>query len=113
MKPYADYTRSERCAEYAALQEQYDAWKAKGLSLNMARGKPSRTQLDMVSGILTVLQSPEDCFDGALDVRNYGELTGIPSAKRLFAELLGVTPSQVLVGGSASLNLMYDLIAKA
>ena len=113
MKPYADYTRSERCAEYAALQEQYDAWKAKGLSLNMARGKPSRAQLDMVSGILTVLQSPEDCFDGALDVRNYGELTGIPSAKRLFAELLGVTPSQVLVGGSASLNLMYDLIAKA
>lgn len=113
MKPYADYTRSERCAEYAALQEQYDAWKAKKLSLNMARGKPSRAQLDMVSGILTVLQSPEDCFDGALDVRNYGELTGIPSAKRLFAELLGVTPSQVLVGGSASLNLMYDLIAKA
>ena len=113
MKPYADYTRSERCAEYAALQEQYDAWKAKGLSLNMARGKPSRAQLDLVSGILTVLQSPEDCFDGALDVRNYGELTGIPSAKRLFAELLGVTPSQVLVGGSASLNLMYDLIAKA
>ena len=113
MKPYADYTRSERCAEYAALQEQYDAWKAKELSLNMARGKPSRAQLDMVSGILTVLQSPEDCFDGALDVRNYGELTGIPSAKRLFAELLGVTPSQVLVGGSASLNLMYDLIAKA
>mgnify|MGYP001103248598 CR=1 FL=1 len=113
MKPYADYTRSERCAEYAALQEQYDAWKAKKLSLNMARGKPSRTQLDMVSGILTVLQSPEDCFDGALDVRNYGELTGIPSAKRLFAELLGVTPSQVLVCGSASLNLMYDLIAKA
>ena len=40
MKPYADYTRSERCAEYAALQEQYDAWKAKKLSLNMARGKP-------------------------------------------------------------------------
>ena len=113
MKPYADYTRSERCAEYAALQEQYEAWKAKELSLNMARGKPSRAQLDMVSGILTVLQSPEDCFDGALDVRNYGELTGIPSAKRLFAELLGVTPSQVLVGGSASLNLMYDLIAKA
>ena len=113
MKPYADYTRSERCAEYTALQEQYDAWKAKQLSLNMARGKPSRAQLDMVSGILTVLQSPEDCFDGALDVRNYGELTGIPSAKRLFAELLGVTPSQVLVGGNASLNLMYDLIAKA
>lgn len=113
MKPYADYTRSERCAEYTALQEQYEAWKTKQLSLNMARGKPSRAQLDMVSGILTVLQSPEDCFDGALDVRNYGELTGIPSAKRLFAELLGVTPSQVLVGGSASLNLMYDLIAKA
>ena len=52
MKPYADYTRSERCAEYAALQEQYEAWTTKQLSLNMARGKPSRAQLDMVSGIL-------------------------------------------------------------
>lgn len=61
--------------EYTALQEQYEAWKTKQLSLNMARGKPSRAQLDMVSGILTVLQSPEDCFDGALDVRNYGELS--------------------------------------
>ena len=43
MKPYADYTRSERCAEYAALQEQYEAWKAKELSLNMARGRAVRS----------------------------------------------------------------------
>ena len=90
MKPYADYTRSERCAEYAALQEQYEAWKAKELSLNMARGKPSRAQLDMVSGILTVLQSPEDCFDGALDVRNYG-VTPSSSANRRLAEGMPVS----------------------
>ena len=113
MPRYAEMSKAELEAELAEVRARYGEMAARGLKLNMARGKPSRAQLDMVSGILTVLQSPEDCFDGALDVRNYGELTGIPSAKRLFAELLGVTPSQVLVGGSASLNLMYDLIAKA
>ena len=113
MADYFAMDHGELTAEKTALEAQYKKFQDMNLKLNMARGKPSRAQLDMVSGILTVLQSPEDCFDGALDVRNYGELTGIPSAKRLFAELLGVTPSQVLVGGSASLNLMYDLIAKA
>ena len=63
--------------------------------------------------MLTVLTDPADCMDGSVDVRNYGELTGIPSAKRLFADLLGTDPEEILVGGNASLNLMYDLIAKA
>ncbi len=113
MKKYSDMTLQERQAEYADLKKTYEAHQSRGLSLNMARGKPGKEQLDLVSDLLTVLKSPEDCMDSGLDVRNYGELTGIPSAKKLFAELLGTKPEEILVGGNASLNLMYDLIAKA
>ena len=78
MKPYASLTKDEQRAELKALQEKYAEIKAKGLSLNMARGKPSSEQLDIVSDMLTVLSKAEDCYDGKLDVRNYGELLGIP-----------------------------------
>ena len=113
MKPYASMTKDEQRAELKALQEQYAEIKAKGVSLNMARGKPSSEQLDIISDMLTVLSKPEDCYDGKLDVRNYGELLGIPSARALFADILDTVPEKVIVGGSASLQLMFDLISKA
>ena len=113
MKPYKLLTPEERRAEYAAMLKEFERRKALHLNLNMARGKPSRQQLDLVSGILTALSGPSDCFDDTLDVRNYGEVSGLPSAKRLFAELLGTKPEEIFVGGNASLSLMYDLIAKA
>ena len=113
MKSYLKMTAEQRQAEYAAVRERYEAERARGLKLNMARGKPSKAQLDMVSDLLTVLTDPADCMDEGTDVRNYGGLSGIPSAKRLFAELLGTKPEEILVGGNASLTLMYDLIAKA
>ncbi|MBQ6865533.1 MAG: aminotransferase, partial [Clostridia bacterium] len=113
MKPYASLTKDEQRAELKALQEKYAEIKAKGLSLNMARGKPSSEQLDIVSDMLTVLSKAEDCYDGKLDVRNYGELLGIPSARALFADILDTVPEKVIVGGSASLQLMFDLISKA
>lgn len=99
--------------EYQQVKAHFDALMAQKLKLNMARGKPGKEQLDMVSGILTVLQKPEDCVSDGIDVRNYGELTGIPAAKRLFAELLGCKPEECFIGGNASLTLMYDTIAKA
>ncbi len=113
MKAYSLLTLEERREEYAALLEKYESYKAKNLSLNMARGKPGKEQLDLVSDILSVLSENDSFLDGNIDVRNYGELMGIPSAKKLFAELLGTQPEEILVGGSASLQLMYDLIAKA
>ena len=113
MKPYAQYTTQERAAELAALREKLQKYEALHLNLNMARGKPSKAQLDMTSGLLTVLSDPADCVDEGIDARNYGELSGLPSAKKLFAEILGTKPEEIFVGGNASLNLMYDLIAKA
>ncbi len=113
MKAYKEMNHAERESAYTALRESFEAAKAKGLKLNMARGKPGAEQLDMVSDILTELKTPEDCMDGTIDARNYGDLLGLPSARRYFAELLGVRAEQTIVGGNASLQLMYDTIAKA
>ena len=113
MTAYPKMTAEERKAEYAEVTREYEELKARGLNLNMARGKPGKAQLDLVSDIFSLMQKPEDYVSDGVDVRNYGELSGLPAAKRLFAEILGCRPEQVFVGGNASLQLMYDTISKA
>ena len=113
MTPYSCMTREELEREYGSVLASYEACKAQGLNLNMARGKPAKKQLDLVSGLLTVLQTPEDCFDDGVDARNYGELAGIPSARRYWADVLGCKADQVFVGGAASLNMMFDVVSRA
>ena len=113
MTAYPKMTAEERKAEYAEVTREYEELKARGLNLNMARGKPGKAQLDLVSDIFSLMQKPEDYVSDGIDVRNYGELSGLPAAKRLFAEILGCRPEQVFVGGNASLQLMYDTISKA
>ena len=113
MTAYPKMSAEERKAEYAKVSREYEDLKAKGLKLNMARGKPGKAQLDLVSDIFSLMQKPEDYVSDGIDVRNYGELSGLPAAKRLFAEILGCKPEQVFVGGNASLQLMYDTISKA
>ena len=112
MTAYPNMTREERGAEYTRVRQEFELWKAKGLKLNMARGKPGKQQLDLVSDIFSLMQDPQDYVSDGIDVRNYGELSGLPAAKRLFAEILGCRPGQVFVGGNASLQLMYDTISK-
>ena len=112
-KAYRNLTAEERKQEYAQVLSQFEAAKAKGLKLDMSRGNPGARQLDMISDLAWILQKPEDFYDGGTDVRNYGVLSGLPSAKALFAEILGTRPEEVFVGGNSSLNLMYDVIAKA
>lgn len=113
MTAYSKMTLQERQAEYAVLKEKFEGLKALGLKLNMARGKPGKAQLDMVSDIFSLMQKSEDYVSDGIDVRNYGETSGLPAAKRLFAEILDCKPEQVFVGGNASLQLMYDTISKA
>lgn len=113
MKPYAQLTPAERKEEYARLQGAFEALKARGLSLNMARGKPGKQQLDLVSDIFALMQKPEDYVSDGVDVRNYGEMKGLAAARRLFADILGCKPEQVFAGGNSSLQLMYDTICKA
>ena len=109
---YQDLTPAQLREEYAAVKAQFDALKAKNLKLNMARGKPGKEQLDLVSDILTVLSKPEDCVSDGIDARNYGELSGLPAAKKFWAEILGCKPEECFIGGNASLTLMYDLVSK-
>ena len=113
MTAYSKMTAEERKAEYAKVSREYEDLKARGLKLNMARGKPGKAQLDLVSDIFDLMNRPEDYVSDGVDVRNYGELSGLPAARRLFAEILGCKPEQVFVGGNASLQLMYDTVSKA
>lgn len=113
MTPYSCMTKPQLEAEYQKALADFAACKAQGLNLNMARGKPAKKQLDLVSSILTSLQTPEDCFDGSIDSRNYGELAGLPCARAYWADVLGCKSAQVFVGGAASLNMMFDVVSRA
>ena len=109
---YLNCSAQELEKEYASLKKQYENEKGKGLSLNMARGKPGKAQLDLSLGMLDVINSSSE-FVGAdgMDCRNYGILKGIDECRRLFAEILGVDKENVMVGGSSSLNMMFDTIS--
>ena len=106
-----EMSKSQLLSLKSRSEEALAACKERGLQLNMARGKPCPEQLDLCGDIHAELTDFKD-GDGA-DVRNYGNLIGIPECRRLFAQILEVDPEQVFVGGSSSLNLMYDMMGIA
>ena len=111
---YSEMTESGLSSICRSLLSEYENIKKQGLSLDMSRGKPSPEQVSISDGILTVLKTGEDCkSSGGADMRNYGLLAGCEDARSLFGELCGVAPAQVIVGGSSSLNMMYDTVARA
>lgn len=111
---YNDMSKEELLALKESLNKEYAEAKAKGLALDMSRGKPSVKQLDVSLGLLDTINSSSDlkALDGT-DCRNYGVLDGIPEAKKLMADMMGTTPDHVIVYGNASLNIMYDQISRA
>ncbi len=114
MKQYKLLSKNELMAEQANLQKAFDEYKAKNLKLNMARGKPGNDQVDLSMPMLDILNSTSDCnTENGIDCRNYGELTGIPEAKKLFGEYMGVAADEIIVVGSASLTFMYDCMSRA
>lgn len=113
MRAYADMNREELMQEYNSEISHYENCKKQNLSLNMARGKPSKKQLDNVSGLLTAVTDADDCIVDGVDTRNYGELAGITCAREYWADVLGCKPEQTFVGSVSSLNLMFDIISRA
>jgi aspartate/methionine/tyrosine aminotransferase len=102
-----DQATPEQLREWhAALDEQYQSTLQEGLNLDLTRGKPSSEQLDL-SNALDGILAGNYTDTGTTDLRNYGGLDGIPEAKQLFADMLGVKPTEVLIGGNSSLTLMY------
>ena len=114
MRPYKLRSRDELLALQQELRKEYEDAKGKGLKLDMSRGKPSAMQLNTGMDILNVLNSNSDLkTEEGVDCRNYGIMDGIPEAKQLMADVMGVKAEQVIVCGNSSLNLMYDTVSRS
>lgn len=108
-----DMSKEQLESLLADAKKEYEGYKALGLSLNMARGKPAANQLDLTKDLLTAVGADSDCkaLDGT-DCRNYGVLDGLKETKQIFCDMLGVGEDEIIVGGNSSLNLMYDTVAR-
>ncbi len=96
------------------VRAEYDAFRARGLALDMTRGKPSAAQLDVSNAILRLPDNVDYHLADGSDARNYGGgVQGIPEARELFSELLGAPIEQIIVAGNSSLALMHDCIVYA
>lgn len=114
MKDLRTYDKSRLLFLKEQLEEEYEAFKAQGLKLDMSRGKPGADQLSVSNGLLDAITSKdwEQGAGGSLEYRNYGILTGIRECKAIFADLLDVPPENVIVCGNSSLNMMFDYITQ-
>ncbi len=113
MKKYVDMTAEERKKLHNEFLASYEEYKKRGLKLDISRGKPNGTQLNISNGLLEVDLTRDYKTDSGFDCRNYGLLDGIPEMKQLFADVLGIPKEYIMVGGNSSLQLMYDCIARA
>lgn len=114
MSFYGSLTVEKLKEEKAKVEASYQAFKDKGLSLNMARGVPSTEQLELSNGLLECVSTQEvKLTEEKFDIRNYGCLEGLIEARRLMGSVLGVPAENVIIGGNSSLNLMYDTVARA
>ena len=110
MADYFAMNHDELTAEKTALEAQYKKFQGMNLKLNMARGKPGPHQMDLA---MDLLKMDNYITDNGFDTRNYGELEGLPEARALFADVFGVQPGEVFVGGNSSLQLMYNLVPRS
>jgi len=110
MRNYNSLSEADLRTLLGQLETEYARWQARGLKLDMSRGKPAPSQLDLSDGLLEAM-TDFHAADGT-DCRNYGVLAGLPEMRRLFAELLGLDPELIVAAGNSSLNLMYDVISQ-
>lgn len=114
MKSYKEMNKEELTTLKAELEQAYEDAKGRGLKLDMSRGKPSASQLDMTMPIMDILDSKSILkTEAGMDCRNYGLMDGIPEAKALMGEMMGVPADKVVVCGNASLTIMYDTVSRS
>lgn len=97
-------------ASTTEIQQSYEAFKAKGLKLNLTRGKPASAQLQLSNALLGLPGASDFTAEGATDVRNYGGLQGLIEVRRLFSGIMGAPADQIVVANNSSLALMHDCI---
>ncbi|MCD7835391.1 MAG: aminotransferase [Lachnospiraceae bacterium] len=114
MKAYQEFSREELLELKSELEMAYENAKSMGLKLDMSRGKPAFSQLDMEMDFMDVLDSESSMkTQDGVDVRNYGVLDGIYEAKKLMGDIIGVSADNVIVCGNASLTIMYDTVSRS
>ena len=114
MTPYSQLDKEELRALKEDLEKQFEAFKERGMKLDMSRGKPSKQQLDLSLGMMDVLNSESDLTSSnGVDCRNYGELSGISDARKLLADMSEVPERNILIYGNSSLNVMFDTVSRA
>lgn len=114
MKSFKEMSKEELAVLKSELDKAYADAKGKGLALDMSRGKPSPAQLNLVMPMMDELDSESVLkTEAGVDCRNYGVLDGIPEAKQLIAEMIGVSSDQVIICGNASLTIMYDTVSRS
>lgn len=114
MKAYQELSKEELLTLHEQLNAAYEDAKGKGLKLDMSRGKPAASQLEMGMGIMDILNAESNMkTEAGMDVRNYGVLDGIPEAKKLMADIMEVDAENVIVCGNASLTIMYDTVSRS
>ena len=91
----------------------YEDLRAKGLKLDLTRGKPSPAQLDLSAALLSLPGEQDYLGDGGTDTRNYGGLQGLPEVRKLFSPMMGAPAEQIVVGNNSSLEFMHDTIVYA
>ena len=101
------FTTENMSTNHDTIVRAYNALKGQGLQLDMTRGKPCPEQLSLSDEILSIRQTRAE---NGTDCRNYGGLEGLPEMRELFANYLGVTATEVVIGGNSSLALMHDII---
>jgi DNA-binding transcriptional MocR family regulator len=109
----ADFQDEDLRALHHQVHSEYELFRARGLSLDMTRGKPSPEQLDLANDLLA-LPGDRDYFTASGDdVRNYGGPQGLPEARALFSTMLGAPADRVVVSDNSSLAVMHDCIVWA
>lgn len=111
---YTDMTKEELLKERESVLTKYEELKAKGLKLDMSRGKPNIEQLDLSMGMIDTLASSHNLVgEQGVDCRNYGVLDGIIEAKRLLSAMIECPVENIIIYGNSSLNVMYDTVARS
>lgn len=114
MQNYHEMTGEQRLKELMALKSRYETFCGRGLKLDMSRGKPGADQLELSHALFNLVGDEAGYRSkSGMDCRNYGGPDGLPELKELFSEILEVEPSQVIVGGNSSLNMMFDTVSQA
>ena len=114
MKPIKEYSKAELLALKDILTNEYADAQAKGLKLDMSRGKPGTAQLDISLPMLDTVNSSSDMRTVlGNDTRNYGDIDGIGECRYLMADMMGIPKDNTFVCGNSSLNEMYDTVSRS